>query len=70
MYLIADKDFTASDRRTAASSSFTPPRTPRQTPPLRPNVNVLLSNVTFLMIFAVSGLSPLTLRINCSFSID
>ena len=31
------------------------------------NVNVMLSNMTFLMIFAVFDPSPLTLWINCSF---
>jgi len=31
------------------------------------NVNVMLSNMTFLMIFAVFDQSPLTLWINCSF---
>ena len=34
------------------------------------NVNVMLSNMTFLMIFAVFDPSPLTLWINCSFSIN
>jgi len=31
------------------------------------NVNVMLSNMTFLMIFAVFDPSPLTLWIDCSF---
>ena len=31
------------------------------------NVNMMLSNMTFLMIFAVFDRSPLTLWINCSF---
>ena len=31
------------------------------------NVNVMLSNMTFLMIFAVFDPMPLTLWINCSF---
>ena len=31
------------------------------------NVNVMLSNMTFLMILAVFDVSPLTLWINCSF---
>jgi len=36
-------------------------------PSHRLNVNVMLSNMTFLMIFAVFDLSSLTLWINCSF---
>jgi len=33
----------------------------------RLNVNVMLSNITFLMIFAVFDPLPFTLWINCSF---
>jgi len=32
-----------------------------------PDVNVMLSNITFLMIFAVFDPTPLTQWINCSF---
>jgi len=33
-------------------------------------VNVMLSNITFFMIFAVFDLSPLTVWINCCFYIN